>query len=44
MHEKFGQSPEYEWRQAESKDAIAKKARRREAKKLRDEAKEPIEE
>lgn len=44
MHEKFGQSPEYEWRQAEWKDAIAKKARRREAKKLRDEAKEPIEE
>ena len=44
MHEKFSQVPEYEWRQAEWKDAIAKKARRREAKRLRDEAKEPIKE
>lgn len=40
----LAKSPEYEWRQAEWKDAVAKKARKREEKRLRDEAREPAEE
>ena len=44
MHKALSKAPEYEWRQAEWKDAIAKKAKKREVKRLRDEAREPVEE
>ena len=42
MERALSLSPEYEWRQAEWKEAVAKKARKREEKRLRDEAREPV--
>ena len=44
MHESFLKTPEYEWRQAEWKKPLEKKALKREEKRIRDAEIEPIEE